>query len=304
MSWGKLNGGGRRWLAAALLLISVVGVVSLRDAGVSGASARTHGAVRPTVSSFAVSPLALQSTGGAATLSADVTNATSCTFSSKKPVEGLPVSVPCSNGPVSQGITLPANVAKKPVVYKLVIAVTGSKTVKASTSLTVAPPYCSNFTPGADLERCDLSDADLSNADLSGASFFESNLTDATVVDANLTDTNMTLATLAGIDAGGATFVNATLSDAKLSDAELAGADMMDARMTDSHLTGADLTGADLVQVDLDGANLQGANLTNTDLDGAFVTSVDLTGVVWNDTICPDGSNSNNHGDTCANNLG
>ncbi len=304
MSRGKINGGGRWWLCAALLLVSVVGVVTLRDGGVGAASTRSHPGTGPTVTSFVVSPPALLSGGGTATLSADVTNATMCVFSSKKPVGGLPISVPCSNGSVSQGITLPADTGKKALVYKIVIAATGSKTVKASTSLTVSPPYCSNFTPGADLERCDLSTADLSSADLSGASLFQSNLTDATLVDANLTDTNMTLATLAGVDAGGALFVNATLSDAKMADAELAGADMSGARLTDSHLTGADLTGADFEEVDLDGANLEGANLTQADLNDSYMTDVNVTDVVWNDTTCPDGSNSDRDGNTCANNLG
>jgi uncharacterized protein YjbI with pentapeptide repeats len=304
MSGGKLDRGGRRGLSAALLAVSVVSVFMLGDAGVSGASARPDSGAATTVSSFTVSPSALPSTGGTATLSADVTNASDCTFSSKKPVAGLPVSVPCSNGPVSTGITVAAITGNKAVTYKFALAVTGTKTVKAKTSLTVAPPYCSNIAPGADLKNCDLSGADLSDADLSGADLFESNLTTATLLDTNLSDTNMTLATLAGADADGATFVNATLSDAKLPDAELAGADMVGARMTDSHLTDAVLTGADLQDVDFDGASLQGANFTQADLDDAYMTPVNVTGAVWDDTTCPDGSNSNNDGDTCANNLG
>ena len=304
MSGGKLNRRGRRGLSAAVAAVFVVCLITLGDGGVSGASARPDSGSAPTVTSFTVSPPALPSTGGTATLSADVTNATDCTFSSKKPVTGLPVSVPCSNGTVSTGITVAATTGKKAVIYKFVVAVSGLKNVKAKTSLTVAPPSCSNIAPGADLKNCDLSGADLSDADLLGADLFESNLTIATLLDANLSDTNMTLATLAGVDAGGATFVDSTLSDAKLPNAELAGADMMGARMTDAHLTDADLTGADLVDVDFDGASLQGANLTQADLDDAYMTPVNVTGVVWDDTTCPDGSNSNNDADTCANNLG
>ena len=303
MSGGKLNRGGRRWLSAGLLLVAVVGAVTVHDAGVSGASVRPDSGSATTVSSFAASPPALASTGGMATLSADVTNASECTFSSKKAVEGLPVSVACSNGSVSTGITVAAITGKKPVTYKFVLEVTGTKKVKAKASLTVAPPYCSNIAPGADLQRCDLSGANLTSADLLGADLLQSNLTSATLLNANLSDTNMTLATLADVDASGATFVNATLSDAKLPDAELAGADMMGARMTDSHLTGADLTGADLEQVNFDGGNLEGANFTQADLDGAYTSAVNVTGAIWNDTTCPDGSNSDKDGDTCANNL-
>jgi len=301
---GKLNRARRRGLSAALVAVSVLSVFIVVDAGVSGASTRPASGSATTVSSFAVSPAALPSTGGTATLSADVTNASDCTFSSKKPVAGLPVSVPCSNGAVSTGITLAASTGNRAAIYTFVVKVTGSKTVKAKTSLTVDPSYCSDIAPGADLKNCDLSDADLSNAELLGADLYKSNLTGATLLDADLSDTNLTLATLAGIDAAGATFVDATLSDAKLPDAELGGADMTGARVTDSHLTDADLTGADLQDVDFDGASLQGANFTQADLDGASMAAVNLTGAVWDDTTCPDGSNSNNRGDTCANNLG
>ena len=65
-----------------------------------------------------------------------------------------------------------------------------------------------------------------------------------------------------------------------------------------ANLTQADLAGADLTGANLYGANLYGAQLVGTDLIGAI-----LTGVSWNDTECPDGTNSNNDGDTCVNNL-
>lgn len=46
------------------------------------------------------------------------------------------------------------------------------------------------------------------------------------------------------------------------------------------------------------GAILADANLTGANLSGAY-----LSFATWNDTICPDGTNSNNDGDTCVNNL-
>jgi uncharacterized protein YjbI with pentapeptide repeats len=49
----------------------------------------------------------------------------------------------------------------------------------------------------------------------------------------------------------------------------------------------------------LSGATLTGANLTGAQLSGA-----DLTDAIWSDTTCPDGTNSDNDGDTCVNNLG
>ena len=49
---------------------------------------------------------------------------------------------------------------------------------------------------------------------------------------------------------------------------------------------------------DLSGADLTNANLTNADLSYA-----DLYGVLWHDTICPDGTNSDDNGYTCEDNL-
>ena len=63
-------------------------------------------------------------------------------------------------------------------------------------------------------------------------------------------------------------------------------------------LSNADLSGADLRYANLTNADLSGANLYNADLTGA-----NLAGVYWYDTTCPDGTNSDNNGNTCANNL-
>ena len=93
---------------------------------------------KPTVSGFAASPTTLYNNGGIVTLSANVTNAMSCVFSSTKPVAGLPATVACTSGEVSQAVTLPANTGKKPVKYKFKLAVTGTKTVEAkAVSVTV-----------------------------------------------------------------------------------------------------------------------------------------------------------------------
>ena len=51
-------------------------------------------------------------------------------------------------------------------------------------------------------------------------------------------------------------------------------------------------------RANLDEAILSEANLTNADLSGA-----DLTGVYWYSTTCPDGTNSDDNGNTCENNL-
>lgn len=52
-------------------------------------------------------------------------------------------------------------------------------------------------------------------------------------------------------------------------------------------LSGADLRGASLRRADLTGARLTNANLRGANLDGAEVSDV-----VWGNTVCPDGANS------------
>ena len=59
-----------------------------------------------------------------------------------------------------------------------------------------------------------------------------------------------------------------------------------------------DLIGATFNQTDLDDVEFSRSNLT-----GAIFNQVDFTDVIWSDTICPDGTNSDDNGNTCENNL-
>ena len=63
-------------------------------------------------------------------------------------------------------------------------------------------------------------------------------------------------------------------------------------------MTGASLQNANLTGTDLTYADFGHANLTGADLTGAV-----LGNVYWYNTICPDGTNSNDNGNTCENNL-
>ena len=83
-----------------------------------------------------------------------------------------------------------------------------------------------------------------------------------------------------------------------LGNADLSGADLIGANLGDADLIGANLSGANLEYADLTRAVLAFANMSGANLENAY-----LTGVYWNDTTCPDGTNSDNNGDTCENNL-
>ena len=104
-------------------------------------------AAKPTVSTLTASPPTTGSSGGTVTLSAAVTNGTTCTFTSNKAVTGL-TSMPCTTGVVSDKVTLPPNSTKKTVQYTLKLKVSGSTSAKAVTQVhvTVMSPPPSGLT--------------------------------------------------------------------------------------------------------------------------------------------------------------
>ena len=68
-------------------------------------------------------------------------------------------------------------------------------------------------------------------------------------------------------------------------------------------LSNAYLSNANLIGANLSNANLRNAYLGYADLTSADLTGADLTSVNWLGTTCPDGTNSNDNGNTCVNNL-
>jgi uncharacterized protein YjbI with pentapeptide repeats len=133
--------------------------------------------------------------------------------------------------------------------------------------------------PTADLLLAKLSGADLSGADIAGADMAE-----AILSNANLSGTDLASANLTYADASGA---------------DLDGADVAGGNLYGANLTSAKLVAANLSGVDLTDAALSGANLTRTDLKGATVAGANFANVIWQDTTCPNGLNSNLYIDGC-----
>ena len=201
----------------------------------------------------------------------------------------------------------------------------GSSAFSAGVSITVtnaAVKNCANWVPYADLQGCDLSDADLSDANLTDANLSGANLSGANLTDANLNGANLNGALLDGVTSGGITGTPsalpnsdwmliqgyligpfATLTDANLTDADLTDADLEGATLNDANLTGANLSGATLNDAVLTGATLTDANLTDATLNDANLSDADISAVIWSDTTCVNGTNSNNDDGTCANDL-
>jgi hypothetical protein len=63
-------------------------------------------------------------------------------------------------------------------------------------------------------------------------------------------------------------------------------------------LRNADLSRADLTGAELREADFTGANLSHADLKGAQLQDAVIDDVVWNGTTCPDGTNSDDVGET------
>ena len=119
----------------------------------------------------------------------------------------------------------------------------------------------------------------------------DAQLAGAALANADLSNCILTNANLRGADLASAMLDNASLVGADLRDASLRSA-MLDG----ANLTGARLNGADLRSAMLDGAILAGADLSDADLRSAMLSGAKLEGVLWNNTVCPDGTNSDTNG--------
>ncbi|HEY4348379.1 MAG TPA: alkaline phosphatase family protein [Gaiellaceae bacterium] len=127
--------------------------------------------------------------------------------------------------------------------------------------------------------QIDLAGADMRNRDSQGADFANGNLANSNFNNANLQ---------------GAFLPGADLSAANLRNIDGEGAD----------LAGANLNGVALRDAKLQGATLAGANLTNGDLTNARLDGANIQHAIWSNTICPDHTNSDHDGGTCAGHLG
>lgn len=74
------------------------------------------------------------------------------------------------------------------------------------------------------------------------------------------------------------------------------GADLSGVDLVNSNLVGINLSGANLTNALLYGANLDGANLTGVNLTGAGMEGANVPNIIWSNTTCQDGSNSDDLG--------
>ncbi len=118
------------------------------------------------------------------------------------------------------------------------------------------------------------------------------------LVQANLSHTNY----------NGANFSNQDLTKVNGTNAQFQNVNFSNATLTQANFSGSNLSGSNFTNADLTKANLSNTNLTNVNFTGANLTQANLsgttlTGVSWSNTTCPDGTNSNNDGNTCVGHL-
>jgi hypothetical protein len=128
----------------------------------------------------------------------------------------------------------------------------------------------------------------------------------ATTVNQNFDKAVLNVLTAPNTDFSGSSFVNAILDGSAIDNCDFSDANFANASLESFlgvarvSLFNSNLTNANLTNVNFSSATLQNANLTDADLTGATnLSSADVTDVIWSNTTCPDGTNSNNNGNTC-----
>jgi uncharacterized protein YjbI with pentapeptide repeats len=128
-----------------------------------------------------------------------------------------------------------------------------------------------------------------SGADLAYVQWSNYQLNYALLIEVNLSSANL---------------FHANLSHAALVKSDLDHANVEEANLSDAQVLGAKLRGTNLKSANLSGALLNSADLTFADLKGATTTGADFMEAKWDDTICPDGTNSrDNNPKTCEGHL-
>tara|TARA_X000001036_G_scaffold369186_1_gene355159 strand:+ start:108 stop:917 length:810 start_codon:yes stop_codon:yes gene_type:complete len=134
----------------------------------------------------------------------------------------------------------------------------------------------------------DMSNAYLRDAGLWGSDLSETDLSYANLIDANLN----------GADISSSDLSYADLEWAYVRYADLNGSDLSETYLYNTNMEGTGLMGANLNNAYTVGLRLIDANLLGADLSG-----IEWAGIYWGNTVCPDGSNSDDNGNTCENNT-
>ena len=173
------------------------------------------------------------------------------------------------------------------------------------------------LVPAADLRNCDLNQVALDGLDLSfallvradlrgrysGTILQGADLRGAQMSGVELSKVNLSHGNLAFARAGGSLIVDSDLSGANLTRAELSLSRTERSNLSRANLQNAAMTmsqhfGSDFTRADLTGADLRYVVFTDTTLFLAR-TSASLENARLINSICPDGANSSDNGESC-----
>jgi len=157
----------------------------------------------------------------------------------------------------------------------------------------------------ANLAGCDLTGAMLADADLHSA-----DLTGAILDDADLRRANLSRALLVEASLDGVVLNDAVLSHTDFAGAAFSRANLLFAiRMKRTNFAGATfeftaIGGSILREVSFRGATITNSSLSGTvfmkaDFEGATITSSSFLNCGYENSICPDGANSDDNGGNC-----
>ncbi|MDE2025703.1 MAG: pentapeptide repeat-containing protein [Patescibacteria group bacterium] len=154
-----------------------------------------------------------------------------------------------------------------------------------------------NYTFSGQLDNgAFVSGKDFSNAYLASSQF--DNLTNDTSFHPNVTNTKFSNAILTQSKFTNADVSNSNFTNADLRSASFAGAIAVNTIFTNANLSTWIPIGGDFKQAtDFSNANLTNANFTGANLTGATnMSTANIAGVIWSNTICPDRTNSRTNG--------
>ena len=207
-----------------------------------------------------------------------------------------------TNGTVKEsngsGLVINTHIYSSLGSYTVILTVTDNIGL-IGTSQTIIAVAPSGGFKGGNLSGVNYSGANLSNQNISSGNLQNTIFNNANLTDANFTSDNAQGASFGGANLTGANltsgdFQDVTFTIANLTDADLKGDNVQGSNMTKANLTGANLSGGDFQNINFTNANLTGATLDDSNLKGSTMTQV-----IYSNTICPNGTNSNNDGNTC-----
>lgn len=131
--------------------------------------------------------------------------------------------------------------------------------------------------------------------------------------NANFSQANFPNAIMRYASAKNANFTSATFQEGAVEHTDFSGSNFTNAQLEggsykDSNFSNVNFTGATIHQNDPDQSNMQNTNFTNANFTNAVLSNGNFsisifTNAIWSNTTCPDGTNSNNNGDTCEGHL-